>query len=240
MPGSHQSVPLPTPGTAMGTSQLSGIAQLTETGATPLTRPAFDPIPLVPDPDPKNQPGPGVTTLLRAWASGDEAAGEQLFPILQGELRRQAGRYMRRERRGHTLQPSGLVNETYLRLAAAPGLDWQSRAQFFAIAARVMRQVLVDHARRRRAAKREGRRVTLTDAGAPAVPLDLLDLESALGELAVLDPRQARVVELRFFGGLDVEETAEVLGVSARTVKREWRTARAWLQQRLDGSGVSG
>jgi RNA polymerase sigma factor (TIGR02999 family) len=171
--------------------------------------------------------------LLRAWAQGDEGAGDRLFPILYSELRRQAGRYMRRERRSHTLQPSGLVNEAYLRLAASPDLDWHDRAHFFAIAARVMRRVLVDHARRRRAAKREGCHVTFDDADAPASPPDLLDLESALKELMVLDPQQARVVELRFFGGLDVQETADVMRVSARTVKREWQTARAWLQHRL-------
>ena len=171
--------------------------------------------------------------LLRAWSRGDEAAGERLFPILYDELRRQAGRYMRRERRTHTLQPSGLVHEAYLRLAGAPDLEWRSRAQFFAIAARVMRQVLVDYARRRRAAKRKGCQVTLADADAAVAPLDLLDLEDALEELAVLDARQARVVELRFFGGLDVEETAEVLGLAPRTVKRDWQTARAWLQHRL-------
>ena len=140
---------------------------------------------------------------------------------------------MWRERRNHTLQPSALVNETFLRLAASPGLDWQNRAHFFGIAARVMRQVLVDHARRRKAAKREGVHVTLGDPEAPAAPLELLDLETALQELAALDERQARVVEMRYFAGLDVEETAEVLGLSARTVKREWQTARAWLQQRL-------
>ena len=141
---------------------------------------------------------------------------------------------MRRERRSHTLQPSGLVNEAYLRLAGSPDLDWHSRAQFFAIAARVMRQVLVDHARRRQGRQagglpRDARRMPT----APAAPLELLDLENALKELVVLDPRQARVVELRFFGGLDVEETADVMGLSARTVKREWQTARAWLQHRL-------
>jgi RNA polymerase sigma factor (TIGR02999 family) len=175
--------------------------------------------------------------LLRAWAQGDEAAGDRLFPILYSELRRQAGRYMRRERRSHTLQPSGLVHEAYLRLAASPELDLHDRAHFFAIAARVMRQVLVDHARKRKAAKREGCHVTFDDADAPmdapVEPPELLDLESALKELVVLDPRQARVVELRFFGGLDVLETADVLGMSARTVKREWQTARAWLQHRL-------
>jgi RNA polymerase sigma factor (TIGR02999 family) len=187
----------------------------------------------MPDRVPQAAPAPAVTTLLRAWAQGDQAAGEELFPILYAELRRQARHYMRRERRSHTLQPSGLVNEAYLRLAGSPDLGWQDRAHFFAIAARVMRQVLVDHARRRRAAKREGCRVTLEDAKAPAAPLELLDLENALTELVALDPRQARVVELRFFGGLDVEETADVLGLSARTVKREWQTARAWLQHRL-------
>jgi RNA polymerase sigma factor (TIGR02999 family) len=171
--------------------------------------------------------------LLRAWAHGDEAAGDRLFPILYSELRRRAGRFMRRERRYHTLQPSGLVHEAYLRLAAAPDLDWNDRAHFFAIAARVMRQVLVDHARRRGAAKRDGLRVTLGDADAAVDPPDVLDLENALKELAALDARQARVVELRFFGGLDVEEAAEVMGVSPRTVKREWQTARAWLQHRL-------
>ena len=190
-----------------------------------------------PDRAPQPQAAPAVTKLLRAWAQGDEAAGERLFPMLYGELRRQAGRYMRRERRSHTLQPSGLVNEAYLRLAASPDLDWHDRAHFFAIAARVMRQVLVDHARRRRAAKREGCHVTFDDADAPAAPPDLLDLEHALKELVALDPRQARVVELRFFGGLDVDETADVMGLSARTVKREWQTARAWLQHRLLAGG---
>ena len=194
----------------------------------------------MPHPVPPPPPAPAITALLQAWAKGSEEARAELFAILHGELRRQAGRYMRRERRGHTLQPSGLVNEAYLRLAGAADLDWHSRAQFFAIAARVMRQVLVDHARRKRAAKREGCQVTLADADAPVAPLDLIDLENALGELLVLDPRQARVVELRFFGGLDVEETADVMGLSARTVKREWQTARAWLQHRLLQEGGEG
>jgi RNA polymerase sigma factor (TIGR02999 family) len=187
----------------------------------------------MPDPGARADRAPPVTALLRAWAQGDEAAGEQLFTVLYGELRRQAARYMRRERPGHTLQASGLVNEAYVRLAGSPELDWHSRAHFFAIAARIMRQVLIDHARRRRAAKREAWRVTLGDADAAVAPLDLLDLETALNELARLDPRQAQVVELRYFGGLDIEETGALLGLSARTVKREWATARAWLQQRL-------
>jgi RNA polymerase sigma-70 factor (ECF subfamily) len=187
--------------------------------------------------DPETAAGPPVTALLRAWAQGDEAAGERLFPIVHGELRRQAARYMRRERRDHSLEPSGLVNEAYLKLAASAGVDWHSRAHFFAIAARIMRQVLVDHARRRRAAKREGCRVTLSDVDAPVAPLELMDLDEALKELAALDPQQARVVELRFFGGLGVEETAAVVGLSERTVKREWQTARAWLQRRLGEAG---
>ena len=178
---------------------------------------------------------PAITAMLRAWSEGDDVAGERLFPILYDELRRQAARYMRRERRAHTLDPGGLVNEAYLRLAAAEGLDWKSRAQFFAIAARVMRQVLVDHARRKNAGKRAGYHVTLGDVAAPALTLEPLDIENALVELQRLDPRQARLVELRLFGGLGVEESAEVLGLSTRTVKREWQTARAWLQQRLLG-----
>ena len=192
----------------------------------------------MPDQVPQPQPAPAITALLQAWAQGSEAAGAQLFSILHGELRRQAGRYMRRERRAHTLQPSGLVNEAYLRLAGAADLDWHSRAQFFAIAARVMRQVLVDHARRRRAAKREGGcQVTLADADAPVAPLELVDLENALGELTALDPRQARVVELRFFGGLEFEEIAAVLEISDRTAKRDWAFARAWLARELGGDG---
>jgi RNA polymerase sigma factor (TIGR02999 family) len=191
----------------------------------------------MPDRFPQDAPAPEVTVLLRAWAHGDEAAGDRLFPLLYSELRRQAGRFMRRERRCHTLQPSGLVHEAYLRLAAAPDLDWHDRAHFFAIAARVMRQVLVDHARRRGAAKRDGCRVTLADADAAVEAPEVLDLENALKELAALDPRQARVVELRFFGGLDVDETAAVMELSPRTVKREWQTARAWLQHRLLGGG---
>jgi RNA polymerase sigma factor (TIGR02999 family) len=190
----------------------------------------------MPDPRPQGEAPPALTNLLRAWGRGDQAAGERLLPIVYGELKRQAERHMRRERRDHTLQPTALVHEAYLRLAGSHGLEWKSRAQFFAIAARVMREVLLDHARRRRAAKRAGWRVSLT-AEALAAPagagLDMLDLEQALAELALLDPVQTRVVELRFFGGLGVEETAEVLGLSPRTVKREWQTARAWLQHRL-------
>jgi RNA polymerase sigma factor (TIGR02999 family) len=191
----------------------------------------------MPDPGAPAETAPPVTALLRAWAQGDAAAGDRLFAILHAELRRQAARYMRRERPGHTLQPSGLVNEAYLRLAGSPDLDWHSRAHFFAIAARIMRQVLIDHARRRRAGKREACHVTLDDVVAAAAPLELLDLDAALNELALLDPRSAQIVELRYFGGLDVEEAASALGLSPRTVKREWATARAWLQHRLQHGG---
>lgn len=193
----------------------------------------------------------GVTDLLQAWSGGDREAGERLIGLVYDELRRQAARHLRRERREHTLRPTALVHEAYLRLMAQRGAAWPSRAHFFAMAAKVMRHILVDHARRHRAAKRAGSwcRVSLAEADAVAVAprpdVDLLAVEEALGELASLDADQARVVELRFFGGLSVEETAEVLGVSAATVKREWRTARAWLHHRMtrgvphDPSGAS-
>lgn len=180
-----------------------------------------------------------VTDLLQAWSGGDRDAGERLIGLVYDELRSQAARHLRRERREHTLRPTALVHEAYLRLTAQRGTAWPSRAHFFAMAAKVMRHILVDHARRHRAAKRAGSwcRVSLDEADAVAVApradVDLLAVEEALGELAALDPDQARVVELRFFGGLSVEETADVLGVSSATVKREWRTARAWLHHRM-------
>jgi RNA polymerase sigma factor (TIGR02999 family) len=177
-----------------------------------------------------------VTALLRAWSRGDAAAGDRLVPLVYGQLRRQAARYLRRERRGHTLAPTALVHEVYLRLARHRS-GWKSRAHFFGVAAQAMRRILVDHARRHRAGKRGGSwcRVTLGDAAAAAGPadLDLLALEDALTALAAIDPDKARLVELRFFGGLEIEETAEVMGVSASTVTREWRMARAWLYRRV-------
>jgi RNA polymerase sigma factor (TIGR02999 family) len=178
-----------------------------------------------------------VTDWLNAWSLGDREAEERLYAELYHELRRQAARCLRRERRGHSLQPTGLVHEAYLRLATLRQPEWASRGHFFAMAARIMRHILVDHARRRGARKRDGShlRVTLGEDTAlvsgPSV--DLIALEHALDELAVLDPPQARVVELRYFGDLNVEETAEALGISTATVKREWRTARAWLLWRL-------
>jgi RNA polymerase sigma-70 factor, ECF subfamily len=178
-----------------------------------------------------------VTALLHAWGAGDETALHQLVPLVESELRRLAGVYMARERPGHTLQPTALVNEAFLRLVDAQGVRWHGRAHFFGIAARLMRRVLVDHARARGFQKRGG--------GAQAVPLEttilvsrapdiaLLDLDHALDALAELDERKARVVEMRFFGGMTVEETAGALSVSVDTVKRDWRLAKLWLLKTL-------
>lgn len=179
-----------------------------------------------------------VTGWLKAWGQGDSEAGSQLYELVYQNLHRQAARLLRRERRDHTLQPTALVHEAYLRLADVRDADWPSRAHFYAMAARVMRHVLVDHARRRRARKRDGALTKVAwDEGAGAATelnLDVIALEDALQELALLDPDQTRIVELRLFAGLSVEETAKVTGVSTATVKREWRTARAWLRRRLD------
>jgi len=181
-----------------------------------------------------------VTSLLRAWGRGDQAALERLFPLVYGELHQQAERYMRGQKPGHTLQTTGLVHEAYLRLVDAPSGDaeWQGRAQFFALASRAMRSVLVDHARARAAVKRGGamQALTLTAAGdvARSEPdADVVALDEALRGLAELDPRQAQIVELRYFGGLSIDEVAETLGVSHATVERDWRTARLWLRREL-------
>jgi RNA polymerase sigma factor (TIGR02999 family) len=181
-----------------------------------------------------------VTQLLHAWSRGDVAAREQLFPLVYAELRQRAARYLRRERPAHTLQPTALVHEAYIRLSGR-NEGWKDRAQFFAVASQVMRRILVDHARARGAAKRPGRRmqITLTEevAAPDAREVDLLALDDALDQLAVADPRQARLVELRFFGGMTNEEVASVLGVSEATVYREWRLAKAWLYQSLTSGG---
>ena len=178
-----------------------------------------------------------VTQLLLAWSAGDDAALEQLLPLVQDELHRQAHRYLRRESPGHTLQTSALVNEAYLRLIDQQQVQWQNRAHFFGIAAELMRRILLDHARSHARAKRGG--------GAMHVPLDeaatvssqraaeLLALDAALQELTRFDMRKGRLVELRFFGGLSHQEIAEAMGLSLRTVEREWRKARAWLQHAL-------
>ena len=181
------------------------------------------------------KPGPGeVTRLLEAWRQGDGDARDSLIPLVYAELRRRAAGHMRRERRGHTFRPTDLVHETYLRLCAQ-NPAWQNREQLFAVASRLMRRILVDHARMRAAAKRGGVKVTLSEgmAAAPAAEPDLLDLDAALEELAELDERHARLVELRFFGGLNIEEAARALEVSVATANRDWMTAKAWLFRRL-------
>jgi RNA polymerase sigma factor (TIGR02999 family) len=184
------------------------------------------------------QPEREVTALLRDWSGGDREALERLMPLVYQELRRLAASYLRVERPDHTLQPTALVHEAYLRLVDQRGVSWQNRAHFFGIAAQMMRRILVDHARRRQAAKRDATALRLPamraeGEEASARDPELLALDQALCGLESLDARQARIVELRFFGGLTVEETAEVAGVSSATVKREWRTARAWLAREI-------
>jgi RNA polymerase sigma-70 factor (ECF subfamily) len=178
----------------------------------------------------------GVTKLLRAWRDGDEQALPNLLPLVYGELRRIASQRVRLERRSVTLRATALVHEVFLRLVEASRIDWQSRAHFFAIAARLMRQILVEQARRRSAQKRAGQASSLdevTDLAAERRSAPLLALDEALARLAVLDGRQHCVVELRYFGGLTNEEVAAVLGISVATVKREWVVARAWLHREL-------
>jgi RNA polymerase sigma factor (TIGR02999 family) len=178
-----------------------------------------------------------VTRLLHAWCRGDAAASERLLALLYGDLKQRARRQLGHERRDHTLQPTALVHEAYLRLVQQVDVSWQNRAQFLAMAAVMMRRVLVDHARGRGAGKRGGAwvRVPLEgDLGAMAAPeADFGDLDRALHELAAQDARQARLVELRVFGGLSYDDAAEVLGVSAATARRDWTIARAWLFRRL-------
>lgn len=176
-----------------------------------------------------------ISQLLADWANRDPAAREQLVPIVYEELRRLAHHYMRGERAGHTLQTTALVNELYLRLAGIDGLRWRDRAHFFAMAATLMRRVLVDYARQRGREKR-GAGVSVTsfeDNAVTTQPVDVVALDDALEQLTRVDPRQGRIVELRFFAGLSVAETAEALGVSTATVKREWATAKLWLYQAL-------
>src|SRR5919112_1349275 len=180
----------------------------------------------------------GITQLLVRWNGGDQAALDKLMPLVEGELRRLAGNYLRREREGHTLQPTALVNEAYLLMVDQRRARWQNRAQFVGVAAQMMRRILVDHARAVQAEKRGGQQfaVSLTEAeGFGESPdLDLLRVNEALERLAALDEQQARVVELRFFGGLTIEEAAEAISVSHATVERDWKMARAWLRRELD------
>ncbi len=185
------------------------------------------------------QAQPNITEVLERWSNGEQSALDELVPLIYKELRRLAGNYIRRERHDHTLQPTALINEVFLRLIDQNDIRWQNRAHFFGIAARLMRRILVDHARTQQAAKRGGGQYSLSlsradrIAGRPSV--DLLAVHLALQELEVLDPQQSRVVELRFFGGLTIEETAEVLSISHATVEREWKMARSWLRHELEG-----
>jgi RNA polymerase sigma factor (TIGR02999 family) len=178
-----------------------------------------------------------VTRLLRAWGSGDQAALDQLAPLVYGELRRLARRHMQRETPGHTLQTTALVNEAYLRLVDAANINWQDRTHFFAVSAQMMRRILVDAARARVSVRRGGRspRINLNES-IDAVPVrgrELIALDDSLNALTQMDPRKARVVELRFFGGLSVEETAEVLKISPQSVMRDWKLAKAWLGREM-------
>ena len=183
-----------------------------------------------------------ITDLLVAWGDGDQAALERLFPLVYDELRRLAAFYLRRERSDHTLQPTALVNEVYLRLVDQRRVGWQNRAQFFGVAAQMMRRILVSHARSRHAAKRGGsdQRITLQDELAVTDQRDvnLLALDDALTKLEAIDPEKSKLVELRFFSGLTVPETAEVMSISPRTVDRQWQTAKAWLYREIARSSA--
>jgi len=182
-----------------------------------------------------------VTGLLRAWSDGDQLALEKLMPLVYAELHRLAKRYMGREHAGHTLQTSALVNEAYLRLVDAHGVPWQNRTHFFAVSAQIMRRILVDFARSRQNLKRGGGALQVTlDEGlvvSPESGADLLALDEALEKLAALNSRQSKVVELRYFGGLNEEEVAAALNVSPRTVRHDWSLARAWLYRELSNEG---
>lgn len=188
-------------------------------------------------------PANDVTQLLVQWSNGDAAAFEKLVPLVYDELRRLAGRYLRRERSDHTLQSTSLVHEAYMRLVDQKNVRWQNRAHFFGVAAQLIRRILVDHARAHQAAKRGGGAFKLTLDEALATPegkdINLVALDEALGTLGKLDPQQARIVELRFFTGLTIEETAEVLNISPATVKRDWTVAKAWLYRELSRAEAS-
>ena len=182
-----------------------------------------------------------VTELLVRWRKGDRQALDALIPLVYEELRRIAQHFLQREKPGHTLQSTALVHEAYVRMVGQNLPEWQSRAHFFGIAAQLMRQILVDHARARQAAKRGGDVFKLSLDESTAMPeqqdLDLIALDDALKSLAELDPQQGRIVELRYFAGLTIEDTSEVLGISPATVKRDWATARAWLQREMMRGG---
>lgn len=183
-----------------------------------------------------------ITQLLINWSQGDQAALEKLIPLVSAELRRLARHYLARENPGHTLQTSALINEAYIRLINQESVQWQNRAHFFAVAAQVMRHILVDHARAHLYAKRGGgaHEVQLDEAEAITGKraAELVALDDALSALATLDPRKGQIIELRFFGGLTIEETAEALHISAKTVTREWRSAKAWLHNEMSKTGI--
>jgi len=191
----------------------------------------------------KSDPMDDVTRLLRAWNEGDRSVEQQLWPIVFSELKKLARRYMARERPEHTLQSGALVNELYIHLVQSKNPQWANRAQFFAVCARMMRQILVDHARARQCQKRgrNGIKICLDDVAlvSESKGSQLLALEDALRQLAAIDPRKSEVVELRFFGGLSVEETAEVLKVSRQTAIRDWNFARAWLLSVMRGENIN-
>lgn len=179
-----------------------------------------------------------ITQMLKQWSEGNQQVLDELMPLVYEELRRQAARYLRRERDGHTLQPTALINEAYLKLIEQKNVDWQNRSHFFAIAAQSMRRILVDYARERHREKRGGAAENLPIEEAAFVvsdekSVDLVALDEALTRLARFDERQARVVELRYFSGLSIDETAEVLGVSNVTVRRDWNMAKAWLHGQI-------
>jgi RNA polymerase sigma-70 factor, ECF subfamily len=192
---------------------------------------------------PSEAPVAEISVLLRAWSDGDRSALEKLTPIVYNELHRLARRYMKHERPGHSLQTTALVNEAYTRLVDYKRMQWQNRAHFFAVSAQLMRRILVEHARRHNLKRGRGvQHVSLEEATivGSVGEMDLLALDGAMNSLARIDPRKVQVVEMRFFGGLSVEETAEVLKVSSVTVKREWRAARAWLYRELTGATTDG
>ena len=188
-----------------------------------------------------NRAGVDVSALLQAWSQGDVAARDRVMEVVYQELRQRAAAYLRRERAGHTLQPTALVHEAYFHLIDQNAAAWRNRAQFFGVASQIMRRILVDRARARKTAKRSGQwaRVTLDESSAEhqARDVDVLDLDAALTDLASFDRRKSEVAELKFFGGLTLEETGHVLDLSVATVEREWKVARAWLYARLKNKG---
>lgn len=182
-----------------------------------------------------------ITLLLKQWSLGDAQSLDRLIAIVYPELRRIAASHMRQERPGHTLEPTALVHEAYLRLVRQPGKEWQDRKHFFAVAARIVRGILVDYARARGRSKRDGGRLQVTAPARSQTPggVDLLDLDAALEALQKVDGQQSRIVELRFFGGLSMEEVGEALGISTSTAKREWTIAKTWIRRRIAGGATA-